>query len=291
MHNPQPETRVTAHNTATGPLILGATGKVGQALANVWPDGVGLWQHRPGTARPVIAGFPGQSLEWDILGSAPPPLPGGITGMVVLAGVTDGNDTALDRNKDLALKAIETAQAVGIPRVLVISTQAVYGTNSLRVDEATPCKPTDPYGKAKRAMEIALTGLPGVTCLRLGNVAGCDSLFRAAQNGPVTLDRFAGGSSPRRSYIGPRTLAHVLTRLLDPALTLPPVLNVASPGLVGMDAILRAAQVPFGTRAAPAHAVEALELDLSKLLGLVPLPRVSAHSLVDEARRAGWRAP
>ncbi|WP_172982787.1 NAD-dependent epimerase/dehydratase family protein [Roseovarius bejariae] len=282
---------MTAHTDATGPLILGATGKVGRALAKVWPDGAGLWQHRPGTARPVIAGYPGQALEWDILGSAPPPLPRGISGMVVLAGVTDGDDTALERNTDLALAAVEAAKTAGIERVLVASTQAVYGTDSARVNEATPCKPTAPYGRAKRAMEIALSGLPGVTCLRLGNVAGCDSLFRAAQNGPVTLDRFPDGHGPRRSYIGPETLAHVLTRLLDPALTLPPILNVASPGLVGMDAILHAAQVPFETRAAPAHALKTLEMDVSKLLGLVPLPQVSAQSLVGEVRRAGWRAP
>jgi nucleoside-diphosphate-sugar epimerase len=272
-------------------LILGATGKVGQALAKVWPDSAGLWQHRPGTAHPVIAGFPGKSLEWDILGSAPPPLPKGLTGVVVLAGVTEGGDTALERNTDLALTAVEAAQAAGIPRVLVASTQAVYGTESLRVNEATPCKPAAPYGKAKRAMEIALAGRSGVTCLRLGNVAGSDSLFRAAQDGPVTLDRFPDGHGPRRSYIGPETLAHVLTRLLDPALTLPPVMNVASPGLVGMDAILRTAQVSFETRAAPAHALQALELDVSKLLEFVPLPQVSARSLVGEARHAGWSAP
>ena len=282
---------MTAPNTATGPLILGATGKVGQALAKVWPDDAGLWQHRPGTAPPVIAKFPGQSFEWDILGATPPPLPRGLTGMVVLAGVTDGTDKALERNTDLALTAIKAAQAAGIPRILVASTQAVYGTENLLVNEASSCKPTAAYGKAKRAMEIALTGLPGVTCLRLGNVAGSDSLFRAAQDGPVTLDRFANGHGPHRSYIGPETLAHVLTRLLDPALTLPPVLNVASPGLVGMDAILRAAQVPFATRAAPAYALEALEMDVSKLLGFAPLPQVSARSLVEEARRAGWCAP
>lgn len=76
---------MTARHDTTGPLILGATGQVGQALARVWPEGAGIWQYRPGTARHVIAGFPGQGLEWDILAAPLPPLPEVPPGIIVLA--------------------------------------------------------------------------------------------------------------------------------------------------------------------------------------------------------------
>ncbi len=275
-----------------GPLILGASGKVGQALARLWPKtaGPGLWQYRPGTSDDVIKGFPGPSVEWDILSAPPPALPRGLSGVIVLAGVTRGDDDALRLNTDLALAGVEAARNAGIARVLVTSTQAVYGSERDTVEETTPCNPTTPYGKAKLAMERALADVPGVTCLRLGNVAGADTLFGAAARGPVTLDWFADGRSPQRSYIGPETLAHVLHRLLDPALTLPPVLNVANPGLVGMDEILVAAGIDHAARAAPATALPQLELDAARLCELVPLPRAKAHDLVAQARRGGWRA-
>ncbi|WP_306151804.1 NAD(P)-dependent oxidoreductase [Roseovarius sp. MMSF_3281] len=283
---------MTRRQDIEGPLILGATGKVGQALARLWPKaaGAGLWQYRPGTSDDVINGFPGPSVAWDILSAPPPALPRGLSGAIVLAGVTGVDERALARNTDLALAGVKAARNAGIARVLVASSQAVYGNERATVEETTPCNPTTPYGKAKLAMERALAGVPGVTCLRLGNVAGADSLFGAAARGPVTLDRFADGSSPQRSYIGPETLAHVVQRLLDPALPLPPVLNVANPGLVAMDEILAAAGLEHVTRPAPATALPKLQLDVTRLCELVPLPGAEARGLVAEARRGGWRA-
>ncbi|WP_294606537.1 NAD-dependent epimerase/dehydratase family protein [uncultured Roseovarius sp.] len=275
----------------TQPIILGATGQVGQALARVWPAAAprGIWQYRPGADRRTVAGFPGTAFSWDILAEPAPDLPPGASGMIVLAGVTGHDAKALARNTDIAVAAVRAARAAGISRVLVASTQAVYGTGAARVSEADPCVPTAPYGRAKLEMEVALAACPEVTCLRLGNVAGTDTLFRTAARHPVTLDRFADGTSPRRSYIGPVTLADVLLGLLDPGLGLPRVLNVANPGVLAMDDVLKAASLEFTYRAAPPDALALLELDVTRLSGLVALPSADPDRLIAEARKGGWQ--
>lgn len=276
----------------SNPIILGATGQIGQALARVWPGDApcGIWQHRPGADTDIIAGFPGPALEWDLLGSPAPALPQDAGSMIVLAGVMGSDRGALARNTDIALVAARAARRAGVPRVLVASTQAVYGTEAVYVSEDSPCAPSAPYGLAKLAMEQALANYPEVTCLRLGNVAGTDMLFQVAARQPVTLDRFVDGKSPQRSYIGPVTLADVLLRLSDPDLPLPPVLNVANPGVLEMSQVMSAAGVAIAWRAAHASALACLEVDVSRLAALVPLSSAEPRALVEEARRGGWRA-
>lgn len=277
---------MTPAQTVNGPLILGATGLVGRALARVWPADAApaLWQHRPGATPPRS----GAGLEWDILKTPLPELATTPSGMIVLAGVTAGDPAALALNTDLAQAAVAAARQAGIGRVLVASSQAVYGTALPRVSEATPCQPVSPYGRAKLDMEQALAGIAGVTLLRVGNVAGADSLLLAASKRVPVLDRFADGQGPLRSYIGPVTLARVLIRLLDPELDLPPVLNVASPGLVAMSDLLVAARQPFSWTEAPPSALPRLELDVARLAALVPLEPVRADLLIEEARQGGW---
>lgn len=269
-----------------GPLVLGTTGLVGRALIRVWPSDAapGIWQHRP-RAR-LMASVP--ALEWDILNSPLPELPLTPSGMIVLAGVTGNDPDALALNTELAVKAVAAARQAGIARILIASSQAVYGTARPLVNETTPCHPVSPYGRAKLHMEQALAGVEGVTMLRLGNVAGADSLFRMVSRQAPTLDRFSDGQSPLRSYIGPVTLARVLNRLLDPSLDLPPVMNVASPGLVAMSALLDAARQPFSWTDAPSSALPRLELDVSRLAALMPLETARPDALVNEARQGGW---
>ncbi|MGO4909626.1 NAD-dependent epimerase/dehydratase family protein [Pseudorhodobacter sp. W20_MBD10_FR17] len=276
----------------TRPILLGATGRVGQLLARVWPAGAASahWQYRSGADAGVIAGFPGTAVCWDILGGPAPDLPPDITAMIVLAGVTGDNKVALAQNTTLALTAVRAARAAGIPRVLIASTQAVYGTLAPRVSEGAACAPTTAYGIAKLEMEHALAPYPEVTCLRLGNVAGADTLLRTAAHQAVTLDRFADGTTPRRSYIGPVTLADVLLALSDPALVLPPVLNVASPGVIEMGEVLAAAEVALTYRNAPCTALALLELDVARLMAFVPLAPLDANDLITQARKGGWRS-
>lgn len=274
-------------------IILGATGKVGQSLARVWPQTAqnSVWQHRPGVRPAVLNKFNGQTLCWDILKGPTPILPEGIESMIVLAGIMGQDEGVLVQNTDLALAAVDLARRTGIARILVASTQAVYGTHSVCANEATLCQPVGAYGVAKLKMEQALADFPEVTCLRLGNVAGTDSLFRAAARESITLDQFEDGTSPQRSYIGPVDLASVLLRLLDPAQSLPAVLNVANPGMHAMDQLLRAAGVDFKFRQAPENALDKLEIDVSQLKRLTGIKPVSAQKLVDQARLGGWLGP
>lgn len=266
-----------------GPLILGASGEIGRSLARIWaatvPEaGPGLWQHRPGV-RP-LSEVP--TLCWDILTEAPPALPAGLSGIVVLAGVTSGDAAALGLNTRLAEAGLALARAHGIPRVLLASSQAVYGAHPGPAREDSPCAPLNAYGAAKLAMERALAGAPEVTALRIGNYAGSGALFRAARQGPVMLDQFPDGRSPRRSYIGPVSFARVLAALLAHPGPLPPVLNVALPGAVEMAALLEAATLPFTFRPAPAAALAEAVMDVTALQTLLPLPAAAAGPLMAE---------
>lgn len=286
-------------NAALRPLVLGASGRIGTgfqhvAQAGFWPRPAPLWQIRPGAVRPA-----GDVLEWDILRSAAPDLPP-CRGIICLAGVVVG-PVAL--NTDLALAAIDLALRRGCGPVLLTSTAAVYGRSAGPVDEDAVCNPVNDYGRAKLAMEGAVAArlreigpdAPPVCILRIGNVAGADSLLLAAQQGRVSLDQFERGGGPVRSYIGMQTLADVMTGLIELArngLPLPPVLNVATPAPVAMEDLLQAAGIDWDWQAAAATALPRMTLDTSRLTALLPLDPQSATpaDLIRQARLAGWTA-
>lgn len=267
-----------------GPLVLGTSGRVGQALRRV--AGAGLW---PG-AQPVWqARRPPADIAFDLLGDIPPLPP--VRGIIVLAGVTAGTAEEVARNTDLALAGIALARDRGLGPVIVMSSAGVYGPRPGTRAEGDALEPDTAYGAAKRDMEeaVAQSGAGDrVTCLRLANVAGCDALFAAAGRGPVTLDRFADGTGPSRAYIGPVTLARVLAGLVVHEGALPAVLNVAFPNPLAMVDVLAAAGVPFGWTPAPATALHHLALDTGALSRIVALPRATPAALVAEARAGGW---
>lgn len=259
-----------------GPLILGATGNVGQALQRVPDDcwnGTPVWQSRS----PISHYY-----HWDILDAGAPDV--ACNGIVMLAGAAD-SDAAV--HIGLAQKAAKLGERLGV-RVLIASTQAVYGPQAGRLSEATPCKPVGAYGTAKLAMEQAVAGQGHVTCMRIGNIMGTDMLGRAAMRGDVVLDQLPSGHAPERAMIGPVTFARVLTGLLDTEKSLPQALNVAQPGMVAMDDILTAAGVPWGWRTAPETVLPCLDLDVSMLGAMVPLAPADPAVLVAEARSTGW---
>ncbi|MCC5972861.1 MAG: NAD-dependent epimerase/dehydratase family protein [Rubellimicrobium sp.] len=281
---------------ASGPLVLGAGGRLGRAwraihAAGLWPGaGAPLWQMRR-----AAGNGPGDAVHWDLLADNAPPDPriDRAAGLIVLAGATAGNDEALALNTRLAEVALRLARERGLGPVLLMSSAAVYGQSPAPAREEDTPRPLNAYGAAKAAMERAVAGGPGGTCLRLANVAGCDMLFGAAARGPVRLDRFPDGAAPRRAYVGPWTLARTLLRLIElgkGGVALPDVLNLAAPGTVGMDALLSAAGCRWDWTPAPATALPALALDTARLEALAPIPPEAgtAEALVAEARRAGW---
>lgn len=278
-----------------GPLILGATGRIGQAFqtlhrAGHWPDAKPpLWHGR-------TIGNHGYS--WDMLVKDAPhdARLARVRGMIVLTGGTGGGTggsttgpTDTDQNTALAQAALNLAAREGIGPVLLCSSQAVYGRATGPQPEIDDPTPANPYGHAKLAMEQAVQGTSGACCLRIGNVAGTDMLMRNASAGPVTLDRLPDGTAPRRCYIGPLSLATTMLTLLDQP-DLPRLLNVAAPGDLAMDALLTAAGADWQWKPAPKDALAALSLDLSQLQKLAPLNANSgsAETLVAQARAAGW---
>lgn len=256
---------------AGGVLLLGATGRLGGMLRRHWPQ--------PGDlrcqSRRAMAGF--TRFDLPALGQAPAAealeAAKGARAILCLSGVTPAavarRGQPLSDNTTLALAALDLAQAVGVPRVLIASSAAVYGAGSGALSERQTVAPASDYGRAKLAMEqaVAARTTEGVTLLRIGNVAGADAILGGWRPG-MELDRFPEGRTPRRSYIGPVTLARVLHQLCARA-ALPPVLNLASPGVVEMGALLDAAGLAWQPRPAGPGSIAAVELDTNALERLV----------------------
>ncbi|MEX3313979.1 NAD-dependent epimerase/dehydratase family protein [Sulfitobacter sp. PS-8MA] len=256
---------------AGGVLLLGATGRLGGMLRRHWPQ--------PGDlrcqSRRAVAGFtrfdlpaPGQAPSAEALEAAK-----GARAILCLSGVTPAaaarSGQPLSDNTTLALAALDLAQAAGVPRVFIASSAAVYGAGSGALSERQTVAPASDYGRAKLAMEqaVAARTTEGVTLLRIGNVAGADAILGGWRPG-MELDRFPEGRTPRRSYIGPVTLARVLHQLCART-ALPPVLNLAAPGVVEMGALLDAAGLAWQPRPAGPGSIAAVELDTNALERLV----------------------
>lgn len=268
-------------------LVIGATGRLGAILRGCWPAGHARWLAR------TPSGGAGGWIACDPL-TDPEALARAAAGcgvILCLAGVTPARaaaGAAMADNTALALAAVRAGAAAGA-RVLLTSSAAVYGARAGLLTETGPLAPVSDYGRAKAAMETRATalgrdlGVP-VTSLRIGNVAGSDAILGGWRPG-FRLDRFADGRTPRRSYIGPVTLARVLEDLAA-ARRLPPVLNVATPGVVDMGALLNAAGLGWTPRAAPAGAIAEVRLDVSALEGFTSFAPVDS---LPETMIAEWQ--
>ena len=272
-------------------LVIGSTGRIGRVLRHCWadrpPEGTEpIWQ-----ARDRASG----SLNWDILAE---PCPAGAASGVVLclAGVIRGTSEQLALNTALALAACRAAKAQGARHVFLTSSAAVYGPDPLPLAESERPKPQAAYGAAKADMEQAVlrwqdSGRPGLTILRIGNIAGLDALLGSARPGqPVRLDPVPGQTGgPMRSYVGPVTLSFDLARLVELAAegkALPPVLNVAASPAVSMAALLDAAGLDWSYVPPNPAVIPCVELDTTLLKGLVTLPASAGQA---EAMVAEWR--
>lgn len=268
-----------SQKTSTGPLILGAGGQVGQMLYRLWVagsltfDGDPMWHLR--RPRPSQK----QTLCWDLLQDVAPPIKP--NAVICFAGGKN-----VKSNVALAEAALNIAD--GAP-LLYASTQAVYGRQEGSMSEASPCQPDNDYAVQKYATERAMAEAPNVVCLRVGNVIGADTLLAAVRSGPVALDQFEDGQSPRRMMIGPQTLGQILIDLIAKFDVLEPILNLSQPGLIEMSDLLDAAGASWFWQPAPKTALPSLEMDLTTLQSHVTVPPADPAQLVREARAAGWR--
>lgn len=254
--------------------MTGATGRVARLLRPVWGDAV-RWRSRTDG-----------------------PLRGALTGcraVVALGGVTSGDATALAGNTLAALEAVAAARADGVPRVLVISSSAIYGRQAGPLTEDLAPSPANAYGVAKADMEAEIgrlpPGGPEVCILRLGNVAGADALLGKLADAPPRLDTFPDGATPMRNYLGPESLGRLLLALALHPSPLPDVLNLGAPDRVAMGDLLRAAGRDWVAVTAPASALRDVALDTTRLGALLPLtPQMSDPArMIAEWRRATAR--
>lgn len=279
-------------NTATHPTVdapkrfvfLGASGRIGRLLRAIWPKDTqsGLvvdWQFRQAQSSAADV------LIWPCLADLDPLLDhatsvDGVDGLFVFLGASRSGDKSdpdqMSLNVSLVDLALKAAVAAQIPRVIIASSSAVYGGGQDEpFDENSPLHPANAYGAAKQDMEAlcrARAEAHGieVCLLRIGNVAGADALLGPAQgwmsgDAPLTLDMYPDGDGPRRSYIGPISLADVLECLALGAAPLPQVLNVAAPQSVSMNALLDVAQIAWQSRAVAASPFQNIVLDCARV--------------------------
>lgn len=267
-------------------IVVGSSGEVGRLLVPHWQraDADVVLQYRtgdpPSAALTALHWDPddGPAVLADWLGEHDTP-----SSMVVLAGVTPRSGRDLTLNTRIAETCLAAAKAVGIGRVLVASSSAVYGNHLDRsFHESDTPLPVNAYGAAKLDMEIACTRWSSaleVVCLRIGNVAGADALLRQALfpvSTEVMLDRFADGKSPLRSYIGPGTMADVLMDLAIYDGALPSVLNLAAPDPVEMGALAEAAGLRWQARNRNDTKGQSITLNCGRLWSLLGAPECAS---------------
>lgn len=279
-------------------LVTGSGGKLGGVLRKVWPELLDpevlpLWQVRQGVADVV----------WPI-GTAPyvgPPLAGGV--IVHLAG----GRGEVSATAALALAVCDLARDQGARHVFLASSSAVYGPDEVvdLTEDMTP-GPTSDYGREKLRMEAEVAAwaraagasAPGITCLRIGNVLGSDTLMRAAMvqsraGRKVQLTAVAGRKGgPIRSYIGPVSFADVLAQLCRAAVAgqaLPQILNLGAAPPVAMADLLDAAGVAWEYDLTHPAPLPRLVLSVERLARLVRLPPDAGLPSVMAAEWRGLR--
>ncbi len=270
-------------------LILGASGKLGKMLRRHWriaaPQGLTVnWQYRENPPEGDWRWSPGEPTQ----GVLPQ-----VDAIVALWGVTPGQGADLAKNRSLALEAMALAETLGAGRVLHCSSAAVYSPGPDSLDETQAGGAINAYGAAKLEMEAALARWtrahpdgPTSCAMRIANVVGADSLFgtMARGDGAITLDRFANGEGPWRSYVSVAALARSIEALLGcGAAEFPQIVNVAAPKPVAMEALARAAGRDVDWREAPEGAAPMVALNTARLSRLVRLPSETAEDMI-----AGW---
>ena len=169
--------------------MLGASGQIGRFFCALG----GTFAGQSAEIIPVFRNTRafGQGVSWHPGAPVPPGLRA--DAVVALWGVTRGSDAQLSANSALAEAAIGLARQVGAGRVVHCSSIAVYAPATAPMAEDWPTRPVNAYGLSKLRMEqTALAqsgGGPRSLCLRIGNVAGADSLLAAGRaQGQITLD-------------------------------------------------------------------------------------------------------
>ena len=183
-----------------------------------------------------------------------------------LAGATHHSETPLaGQNTQLARQVLDHADG---KHVFLMSSAAVYGAQPGEMFETSALRPNNDYGREKMAMEEMVCAHPAKsTILRLGNVLGADALLGMGRT-TFTLDTFTDGTTPERSYIGPKLLGCVLGKLMNTDAP-PPVLNVATSAPVSMADLLIAAGYSWTATPASETAIKTVSLNTNLLQSII----------------------
>ncbi|MEP3180383.1 MAG: NAD-dependent epimerase/dehydratase family protein, partial [Lentilitoribacter sp.] len=159
---------------------------------------------------------------------------------------------------------LDAAQTARVKRVFLTSSAAVYGGQESPLKETDQLAPLSEYGRSKVEMEkLAAKHQQTSTTLRIGNVAGADAIL-GNWHPEMAIDTFPDGSTPKRSYIGVRTLAEIVQKLIKIE-SLPPVLNLAAPRSIQMNELLDSANLAYNRKQASEKTIPNVTLDITLL--------------------------
>ncbi|WP_296419550.1 NAD-dependent epimerase/dehydratase family protein [Pseudooctadecabacter sp.] len=219
---------------------------------------------------------------------------GTIINMIGYAGPDE--DALQQANIDATDRILTLAKAHGVAHVILASSAAVYGNaGTAPITEEAPLSPLTPYADSKVRMEAlaqaaaGVAGSPAITILRIGNVAGSDALTtiarrRIAAGAAMDLHRFADGTAPVRSYIGPRDLFDVVAALAPQPPAAIRTVNVAAPDPVPLDHVMTAYKthvlpdLVWQDAPAPDSVPKRVILSIQALRALVDLPSASDYA-------------
>jgi UDP-glucose 4-epimerase len=251
-------------------VILGASGRLGQLIRPFWPISNTIWH-----SHSQLEGY--KSLDLLRPSDNFVEILHGATAVICLAGVTPhSKNGSLGQNLLLAETCLNAAKSAKIGRVFLTSTAAVYGKQTGRLDENCPTSPLSDYARAKVEMEdMALQHSQTSTILRIGNVAGADAIL-GNWHPKMKIEQLPNNATPKRSYIGPATLARIFLELASHD-ELPSILNVAAPRSVHMNKLLDSAGLDYTMTPATSQTIADVTLDTKRLQRYVTF--TEEHSL------------
>ncbi|MEO9457599.1 MAG: NAD(P)-dependent oxidoreductase [Lentilitoribacter sp.] len=261
-------------------VILGSTGRLGQIIYPFWQEQHTVWHSR----RPK-QGYQSLEILKDKKGFIE--LLKGSYAVLCLAGITPSSSSlSFQHNSSIAAACLDAAKTADVSRVFLTSSAAVYGNQSGLLSETDQLNPVSEYGRSKAEMEnLALKHKQTSTVLRIGNVAGADAIL-GGWHPKMKIDTFPDGSTPRRSYVGPETLAKVIQKLFRIE-NLPAILNLASPKSIHMNELLDHANLTYARAPATDKSIADVTLDTSLLEKYVTFRQedCSAESMVAQWKR------
>ncbi|WP_425071511.1 NAD-dependent epimerase/dehydratase family protein [Sagittula sp. S175] len=264
-----------------GVLLLGASGRLGRMVRAAW-TGPALFPVYRDDIKRIQA-------EEDLPGL-------GKIGQIRTVAALWGSPDRPQEHATLAVMALHLARFLGAQRVIHCSSAAVYAAGNDDHRESDPLSVRSSYASGKVDMERAIRDWthdnpegPKSVVLRIGNVAGADSLFANLRPGQsITLDRFSDGRGPCRSYLTGKGFTEVVVAILADR-QIVGTYNVAAHDPLEMADIALEAGAQVYWRDAPETAVQRVGLDVSKLLMALPEIDLSedVKGLVKEARIGG----